>query len=124
MKFYYQTYQIPKKDYYMNFVFNQGGTTAGEHQTVDVTYVKTSSVFEIASQTNQYAVNDVTDIYLPLLQGIKGDVNGDSVVNISDVNVLINMILTGISSNSGDVNGDGAVNIADINYVIGIILGN
>ena len=123
MKFYYQTYQIPKKDYYMNFVFNQGGSTAGEHQTVDISAVKQTSVFEITSQTNKYEVADVTDIYLPLLQGIKGDVNGDNVVNISDVNIIIGMIISGNSDSSGDVNGDGSVNIGDINYVIGIILG-
>ncbi|MBQ6167526.1 MAG: chitobiase/beta-hexosaminidase C-terminal domain-containing protein [Muribaculaceae bacterium] len=122
MKFYYQTYQITKKNYYMNFVFNQGGTTAGEHQTVDVSNVKQTSVFEIATQTNQYEVNDVTDIYLPLLKAIKGDVNGDGVVNISDINVLINMILTGKTASNGDVNDDGAVNIGDINFVIDIIL--
>ena len=55
---------------------------------------------------------------------ITGDVNSDGNVNISDVNVLINMILTGDMGNSGDVNGDGTVNIGDINAVIGIILGD
>ena len=122
MKFYYQTYQITKKDYYMNFVFNQGGTTAGEHQTVDVSNVKQTSVFEIATQTNQYEVNDVTDIYLPLLNGLKGDVNGDNAVNISDVNLVINMILSGNGTTAGDVNGDGTINIGDINYIINVIL--
>jgi len=123
MKFYYQTYQIPKKDYYMNFVFNQGGTTAGEHQTVDVTAVKQSSVFEISSQTNKYEVTDVTDIYLPLLQGIKGDVNGDGSVNITDINIIIGMILSGSGDSQGDINGDGNVNISDVNTVISIIMG-
>ena len=122
MKFYYQTYQITKKDYYMNFVFNQGGSTAGEHQTVDVTNVKQSSVFEIASQSNPFEVNDVTDIYLPLLKALKGDVNGDNVVNISDVNLVINMILSGNGTAAGDVNGDGTINIGDINFIINVIL--
>ena len=54
---------------------------------------------------------------------ITGDVNGDGAVNISDVNVLINMILTGDSDSSGDVNDDGTVNISDVNDVIGRILG-
>ena len=55
--------------------------------------------------------------------GILGDVNGDGVVNISDINVIINMILRGDSSNpNADVNGDGVVNISDINLVINIIL--
>ncbi len=55
---------------------------------------------------------------------IKGDVNGDGNVNISDVNQLINMILTGHSDSQGDINGDGSVNIGDVNMAIGIILGD
>ena len=55
---------------------------------------------------------------------VKGDVNGDGAVNISDINALINIILTDNSSTGGDVNGDGQVNISDINAVIGIILGD
>ena len=52
------------------------------------------------------------------------DVNGDGNVNISDVNAIINMILTGKADPTGDVNGDGTVNITDLNAVTGTILGN
>jgi len=52
-----------------------------------------------------------------------GDVNGDGEVNISDVNAVINFILSGQATTAGDVNKDGEVNIADINAVIDIILG-
>jgi len=55
---------------------------------------------------------------------LKGDVNGDGEVNISDVNVLIDVLL-GYSTNPlADVNEDGEVNISDINYVIDLILKN
>ena len=50
------------------------------------------------------------------------DVNGDYEVNIADVNAIINMILSGITSPTADVNGDGEVNIADVNTVIDLIL--
>ena len=53
--------------------------------------------------------------------GIRGDVNGDGEVNIADVNVIINMILTDNIQPNGDVNEDGEVNIADVNAVITII---
>ena len=55
--------------------------------------------------------------------GIKGDVNGDGEVNISDVNAVIDIILGGGSNPAADVNGDGEVNIGDVNAVIDIILG-
>ena len=53
---------------------------------------------------------------------VSGDVNGDGVVNISDVNAIIDMILRGAYHATGDVNGDGTVNIGDINAIINIIL--
>ena len=54
--------------------------------------------------------------------GLKGDVNGDGEVNISDVNAIINMILGGGTNPAADVNNDGEINIADVNAVIDIIL--
>ena len=122
VKFYYCTYQITGKNYYMNFVFNQGGNTAGDHQTVDVTDVKKTSFFEVTTQTNKYQVKDVTDIYLPYLNQTVGDVNKDGEVNVADVNALINMILSGNLDAVGDVNDDGEVGISDINSLINIIL--
>ena len=124
VKFYYKKFKITAKDYYVNFVFSQGGSDAGNHQTVDVTYVNKTSFFEVTSQSNKYSVADVTDTYLPYLDGgTKGDVNGDGEVNISDVNAVIDLILNGAFGAEADVNGDGEVNIADVNAVIGIILG-
>ena len=56
---------------------------------------------------------------LPL---IVGDVNGDAEVNISDVNALIDYILSGVIAPDADVNQDGEVNISDVNQLIDIIL--
>ena len=53
---------------------------------------------------------------------VAGDVNGDGMVNISDINALINYILSGGFADAAEVNGAGAINIADVNAVIGIIL--
>ena len=119
VKFYYKKYQITGKDYYMNFVFNQGPSNV---QTEDVTYVNKTSFFEITSQTNKYTVKDVTDQYLPYISVVKGDVNNDSEVNIADVNALIDMILSGNVELVGDVDEDGEVGISDVNAVIDIIL--
>ena len=53
---------------------------------------------------------------------IQGDLNGDGVVNISDINVIINLILNGDTIEAADVNGDHAVNVTDLNAIINIIL--
>lgn len=53
-----------------------------------------------------------------------GDVTGDSQVDISDVNSIINMMLGKTTqTEAGDVNGDGHVDISDVNLVINIMLG-
>lgn len=56
--------------------------------------------------------------------GVKGDINGDGVVDIADVNACIDMIL-GLQQATavGDVNGDGNVDVADMNAIIDIVLG-
>ncbi len=120
VKFYYTTYQITGKNYYMNFVFNQGPSNV---QTEDVTYVNKTSFFEVTTQTNKYQVKDVTDIYLPYLnEDLTGDVNNDGEVNIADINTLVDMILSGDTSSAGDVDEDNEVGISDVNALINIIL--
>lgn len=57
-----------------------------------------------------------------------GDVDGDGAVDISDVNILINIVLGSDSAENyngrADVNGDGTVDISDANEVINTMLGN
>ena len=129
VKFYYKTFTITNKDYYLNFVFSQGGSTAGSHQTVDVTNVKKTSFFEVTSQTNKYTVRDVTDTYLPYLDedtGTIGDVNDDGEVNISDVILLISCVLNDdystIIESRADVNEDGEITVTDVIMLINQLL--
>lgn len=63
---------------------------------------------------------DGPTITLKFVKGEGGDVNGDGEVNISDVNAVINAVLSG--AGDADVNEDGEVNLSDVNYVIDIIL--
>ena len=57
---------------------------------------------------------------------IRGDVNGDHNVNISDVTALINYLLslnaTGVNVNAADCNQDGAINISDVTTLINYLL--
>ena len=57
----------------------------------------------------------------------KGDINGDGKVDITDVNMIVNVMLgkTTASSCKGDpnVDGQGGIDIADVNAVINIMLG-
>ena len=55
---------------------------------------------------------------------VTGDVTGDGVVDIADVNAVINMMLgKAAPATAADVTGDGVVDIADVNAVINMMLG-
>ncbi|MGM9869270.1 MAG: dockerin type I repeat-containing protein [Sodaliphilus sp.] len=58
-------------------------------------------------------------------QPLTGDVNGDGVVNVSDVTALVNKILgdTTYSDTVCDINGDGEVNVSDVTNLVNLILG-
>ena len=60
-------------------------------------------------------------------EAVPGDINGDSVVDISDLALLVNYILgKDTDSNKAkacDVNGNGTVDIADVTTLVNIILG-
>ena len=57
--------------------------------------------------------------------GVKGDVNGDGNVDISDVVALVNIILNSSSDHQAeaDVNSDGSIDISDVVALVNIILG-
>ncbi len=54
---------------------------------------------------------------------MRGDVNGDDVVNGTDIQAIINLIVASEYDENADVNEDGTVNGTDIQEVINIIVG-
>ncbi len=55
-------------------------------------------------------------------QSIMGDINNDFLINIQDVVLLINMILSNQTDSSADLNSDGTINVLDAIQLINIIL--
>ena len=53
---------------------------------------------------------------------IDGDINGDSLVNIQDVILAVNLILSNGYNNQADLNSDGLINILDVIQFVNIIL--
>ena len=118
-KFYYRTFNVNSEDYMFNVVLSQGDSG---HQSVDITGISHDIYLEVTSTTNKYTVADITDQYSYLL----GDLNNDGEVNISDVTVLVDILLSnGVNEEMlerGDLNGDGEVNISDVTVLIDILL--
>jgi hypothetical protein len=55
-------------------------------------------------------------------EGLIGDVNGDGVVNGTDIQTVINFIIADVFDEKADVNKDGLVNGTDIQEIINIIV--
>ena len=60
--------------------------------------------------------------------GLKGDANGDGVVDVADITAIAGYILgeipTGFNSDNADANSDSVIDVADITATASIILGN
>ena len=61
-------------------------------------------------------------IYEPTGEETIGDVNVDGSVNVLDVVILANYVLSGENLSTGDINGDGINNVLDIVELVNIIL--
>ena len=55
-------------------------------------------------------------------QSILGDLNSDNILNVADIIILIDFILSDTYNESGDMNFDGGLNIQDITLIINSIL--
>ena len=53
-----------------------------------------------------------------------GDVNQDTIINIQDIILIVNIILNNEYNIGADMNNDNSVNVADIILVVNIILNN
>ena len=85
----------------------------------DEEYLGQITVNSVTAGVKNYILNIIAENYQ---QSILGDVNGDTIVNIQDVILLVSSILNGQTDDSGDINVDGTVNILDVIQIVNIIL--
>ena len=57
--------------------------------------------------------------------GVRGDLNNDGIVDVSDVNIMIDMVLGKTEPNLelADLDGNGIIDVTDVNAIIDIVLG-
>ncbi|WP_407401004.1 leucine-rich repeat protein [Sodaliphilus sp.] len=94
------------------------------------TTYKTTKLIVPQASVNTYKTTSIWKDFYSIQgedSGLKGDVNGDGVVDISDVNILLNIVLGKDSASKyagrADVTGDGNIDISDVNSCINIVLG-
>ena len=61
-------------------------------------------------------------IYEPEVDETTGDINADGSINVLDVVILANAVLTGENLPTGDITGDGVINVLDIVVLVNNIL--
>ena len=107
------------------FETQQLGTIKGVGKMVDGTtyYVRARFAYRTLATGTAMQYTDYCPVRSFVFhEALSGDVNGDGNVNIADINVVIDVVLSGGFLPVADVNGDGTVNISDINTLIAIIL--
>ena len=71
---------------------------------------------------HEYALKELVFPVSQQSSSLIGDINSDDVVNVLDVVMLVNMVLSDESSSSADINNDGIINILDVVMLVNIIL--
>ena len=69
------------------------------------------------------AIDDFTVSIFETNPDLSGDLNGDGLLNVLDVVVMVNLILSGDVTDGADMNGDGSCNVLDIVILVNLILG-
>ena len=73
----------------------------------------------LSTTSKNYIRNIIEQNYQDVLLG---DVNGDSSINVQDVVVVVNLVLSAGHDNAADMNSDGITNVLDVVQIVNIIL--
>jgi len=71
---------------------------------------------------HEYALKE---LYFPVWKGsiLSGDVNDDGLINVLDVVLLINIVLSNEYNPLADINNDGVIDVLDVVVLVNFILG-
>ena len=115
---------------YLKFTKTNGSTVTYSVEGLKLTYDNSNVYVTNAETSATIALAEVQDMYFSNEAGgsdfIRGDVNGDSNVNITDVTSLINYLLsqdaTGINLDAANCNQDDGISISDVTTLVNYLL--
>ena len=82
-------------------------------------YIDDIDVFSLGNSEKSQIRNILEEYYQ---QSILGDVNGDSVINVQDIVLTVNLVMSGEYNSAADLNSDSVINVLDIVQIVNIIL--
>ena len=73
--------------------------------------------------TVEFTRDFMVDLVCPADEGIMGDLNDDSILNIQDIIIMINIVMGTVEYNqAADLSGDGIINVLDVIQLMNLIL--
>ena len=69
------------------------------------------------------AIDDFTLSTFDTNPSLPGDLNGDGLLNVLDVVVMVNLVLANDCPDGADMNADGSCNVLDVVILVNLILG-
>tara|TARA_B100001094_G_C18152817_1_gene784653 strand:- start:231 stop:1751 length:1521 start_codon:yes stop_codon:yes gene_type:complete len=112
-----------------NWNFGDGTTISNTYSFAEHTYNQPGEYPVSLSVTNVYGQTGPSHYEtITIGTSLQGDVNGDTIVNILDVVMLVNFVLgsdnpNNMEQSAADYNNDGVLNILDVVSTVNIILG-
>ena len=106
-------------------IFLQGMNTI-KHRYFDCNDNTEVWLYEVAGGGHDwpgYSSQEIWNFFSSFI-GLTGDVNEDSLINILDVILVINLILESEFNLTADINNDGSINVLDVVQLVSIILNN
>ena len=113
---------------YGSFVINETMLALGNQSALYTFYGYDHNPFNESNAAMNLTVEFTSDFMLnvvcPIEDGIMGDLNNDSVLNIQDIILMVNIIL-GYNNpvDEADISGDGIINVVDVIQLLNSILG-
>ena len=111
------------------FIYDEGVVDIEPYGSYDLSFsindgasiTSTQIMLSIWPIQHDYALKELV-FPVKLVSSLSGDVNSDGLVNILDVVLLVNMVLSNEYNPSADLNSDGTINILDVVILVGLIL--
>ena len=114
---------------YGSFVINETMHALGNESDLYTFYGYNHNPFNESGAdmdvTVEFTSDFLLDVVCPADENIMGDLNGDSILNVQDIIIMVNIIL-GYDDDSefADINGDGITNVIDVIQLVNAILGS
>ena len=113
---------------WMNVNPNEGTLIAGENQSISISCNSNNyndGLYNAFLNISSNGGSISTPVQMMINGSLLGDTNGDALINVLDVIIMVNMIVGNSEFNldTADMNDDGLINVSDVVILINIILG-